>query len=106
MYNGVSADGTDGVMQPWAYAQAIVDGQSHWMFLSYDDVDSVTLKVNYALSQNFAGLSMWELDGDHPSADKSLLQAMSNVFAKASSVKIGRAVQQECRDRSRMPSSA
>ncbi len=47
------------------------------VFISYEDPESVTLKANYALRHNLAGLMFWEYGGDFNGA---LLDAIDAAF--------------------------
>ncbi|KAI8872812.1 hypothetical protein GQ42DRAFT_161024 [Ramicandelaber brevisporus] len=44
---------------PWLFNKA------QNIYISYDDVDSLGAKVDYAISQNLRGMMVWELHGDN-----------------------------------------
>lgn len=52
-------------------------------FISYDDAQSTTTKVNYVLGQRgFGGVFMWSLDADYDGASQDLLDAMYLAFRR------------------------
>lgn len=47
--------------------------------ISYENPLSITEKVNYAFTNNFGGVFMWDLTGDYINGSQPLLQAMVNA---------------------------
>jgi len=52
-------------------------------FISYDDSESIDLKVKYALSKNLAGVMIWELSQDARSSTNGLLDALHSSFVNS-----------------------
>ena len=47
-------------------------------FISYDDAQSIDLKVKYAISQQLAGVMIWELSQDARNTDQGLLDVVDS----------------------------
>ncbi len=56
-------------------------GQISKKFITYDDVDSVTLKAQYVFDEGLAGMMFWELGYEDRETD-DLVLAIKNVFYK------------------------
>jgi len=65
--------------EPWAYGTG--GGMSN-LFVTYDDVYSVTKKTQQVKAMGLGGLMLWEIDGDADDDTNSLFKAMSNELAK------------------------
>ena len=52
-------------------------------FISYDDPESVDLKVKYALSKQMGGVMIWELSQDARSSNLGLLDVIDNSILEA-----------------------
>lgn len=62
---------------PWGYASN--------MFITYDDVLSVTNKANFVLSKGYAGAMFWDLTGDFPVTDnRSIIKTVQGLFSASS----------------------
>jgi chitinase len=64
------------VRAPYVYAPSLEGG----LFITYDDVQSVTTKANYSISNQFGGMMAWELSGDVPTGSNSLLATMDDLM--------------------------
>jgi chitinase len=63
--------------EPWAYGSTPQGN----IFLSYDDVATVTYKAKQILANNFGGAMFWEVDGDTVNTPStSLIYAVKSVF--------------------------
>jgi chitinase len=54
------------------------------VFYSYEDEVSLQNKCEYVKENNLGGIMFWEISGDHPSEDKSLVSIIYNSFSKES----------------------
>lgn len=52
-------------------------------FISYDDPESIDLKVKYALSQQMGGVMIWELSQDARNSNQGLLDVIDNSLLQA-----------------------
>ena len=52
-------------------------------FVSYDDPQSIDLKVKYALAKKLGGVMIWELSQDARNSDKGLLDTANNTMVNA-----------------------
>lgn len=52
-------------------------------FISYDDGESIDLKVKYALSKEMGGVMIWELSQDARDSDQGLLDVIDNSLLAA-----------------------
>lgn len=64
------------VRAPYVYAPSLEGG----LFITYDDVQSVTAKANYSITNQFGGMMAWELSGDVPTGTNSLLSTMDDLM--------------------------
>jgi chitinase len=72
---------------PYLYGPNMTPRLSGGMFISYDDIRSVTEKVNYLKSKDLGGAMFWELSGDIHNADdtNSIVGYVSNNISHVSS---------------------
>ena len=52
-------------------------------FVSYDDPESIALKVQYVVAKSLGGVMIWELSQDARSTDQGLLDAANNTMVNA-----------------------
>ncbi len=52
-------------------------------FISYEDTESIDLKVKYALSQNLGGVMIWELSQDARNSTKGLLDTVESTLVNS-----------------------
>ncbi|KNY27186.1 glycoside hydrolase family 18 [Pseudobacteroides cellulosolvens ATCC 35603 = DSM 2933] len=52
------------------------------VFYTYEDEVSLKNKCEYAKKNNLGGIMFWEICGDHPSEEKSLVSVIYNSFSK------------------------
>ncbi|MDA9056245.1 glycosyl hydrolase family 18 protein [Flavobacteriaceae bacterium] len=76
---------TDGWVRHWDDVAKVpyLYNATQKKFISYDDSESIGLKVKYALSQNLGGVMIWELSQDARNSDKGLLDAIETTFVNA-----------------------
>lgn len=63
-------------MQPWAYS-----AQTN-SFMTYDDQWSATQKAQAVKTSGLGGTMYWELDGDAPNKNQSIVQAVKDEYNK------------------------
>ncbi len=57
---------------PWLYGGGV--------FITYDDVTSVSLKALYVLEKGLRGVAVWELSSDSTARERSLLEFLSDIL--------------------------
>lgn len=62
--------------QPWGYG----DTATGKIFITYDDVNSVTYKTQQAKALGMGGMMVWELDGDSPVTETSLVANIKTLL--------------------------